>query len=44
MQKKEAMVIIKKMYYNPNVTCLSRKKLKIEKALKIERKQQKTYT
>ena len=41
--KKEALVIIKKMYYNPSVVCLSRKKLKIEKALKIEEKQQKQY-
>jgi hypothetical protein len=42
--KKEAMVIIKKMYYNPRVVCLSRKKLKIQKALAIEKKQQKKYT
>ncbi len=41
--KKEAMEIIKKMYYNPNVICLSRKRIKIEKALKIEEKQQKIY-
>lgn len=41
--KKEALVIIKKMYYNPNVVCLLRKKLKINKALKIEEKQQKEY-
>ncbi len=41
--KKEALAIIKKMYYNPNVVCLSRKKLKIQKALKIEKKQQKRY-
>lgn len=41
--KKEALVIIKKMYYNPSVVCLSRKKLKIEKALKVEEKQQKEY-
>jgi hypothetical protein len=41
--KKEALVIIKKMYYNPKVVCLSRKKLKIQKALKIETKQQKEY-
>jgi len=42
--KKEAVVVIRKMYYNPSVTCLSRKKSKIEKALEIERKQQLTYT
>jgi intein-encoded DNA endonuclease-like protein len=42
--KKEALVIIKKMYYNPSVVCLSRKKLKIEKALKIEENQQKKYS
>ncbi len=41
--KKEALVIIKKMYYNPRVICLPRKKLKIQKALKIEQKQQKEY-
>lgn len=41
--KSEALVIIKKMYYNPNVVCLSRKKLKINKALKVEEKQQKMY-
>lgn len=32
--KKEAMEIIKKMYYNDEVICLSRKRKKIEKALK----------
>jgi hypothetical protein len=41
--KKEALAIIKKMYYNPNVVCLSRKREKIEKALEIEKKQQKLY-
>ncbi len=41
--KKEALVIIDKMYYNPRVVCLTRKRLKVEKALKIERKQQKLY-
>lgn len=41
--KREAMEIIKKMYYNPKVICLSRKRLKIEKVLKIEEKQQKKY-
>lgn len=41
--KKEAMEIIKKMYYNPNVVCLPRKRIKIEKVLKIEKKQQKKY-
>jgi len=41
--KKEALVVIKKIYYNSKVVCLSRKKLKIEKALKIEEKQQKKY-
>jgi hypothetical protein len=41
--KGDALVIIKKMYYNPKVICLSRKKLKIKKALKIEAKQQKKY-
>ncbi len=41
--KKEAMEIIKKMYYNPNVICLSRKRIKIGKALEIEKKQQQKY-
>lgn len=41
--KKEALVIIKKMYYNPDVVCLSRKRVKIEKALKTEEEQQKSY-
>lgn len=42
--KKEALAIIKKMYYNPKVVHLSRKKEKIDKALLIENKQQKTYS
>lgn len=41
--KREALEVIKKMYYNPRVICLSRKKLKIIKALRVERIQQKTY-
>lgn len=41
--KKEAMEIIKKMYYNPNVICLSRKRIKIERTLEIEKRQQKKY-
>jgi hypothetical protein len=41
--KKEAVEIIKKMYYDKKVICLSRKRLKIEKALKINLKQQQTY-
>lgn len=41
--KKEALVIIKKMYYNPRVVCLSRKRIKIQKALEIEKIQQKKY-
>ncbi len=41
--KKEALEVIKKMYYTPRVVCLSRKRLKIKKALEIERKQQKSY-
>jgi hypothetical protein len=41
--KKEALAIIKKMYYNRKVVCLSRKKEKIEKALLVEKEQQKTY-
>ena len=41
--KKEALVIIKKMYYNPDVVCLSRKKIKINKVIETERKQQLNY-
>ena len=41
--KKEAIEVIKKMYYNQNVVSLSRKRIKIKKALKIEEKQQKIY-
>lgn len=41
--KKEALEIIRKMYYNPGVVCLSRKRTKIEKALMIEKKQQMKY-
>lgn len=42
--KKEALEIIKKMYYSPTVVCLSRKKIKIERALAIEKEQQARYT
>ena len=42
--KKEALEIIKRMYYNPDVVCLSRKKNKVQKALNIEREQQLRYT
>ncbi len=42
--KKEALELIKKMYYNPHVICLSRKHKKIQKTLEINRKQQLTYT
>lgn len=42
--KKEALVIIKKMYYNRKIVCLSRKRIKIEKALAIEKKQQRRYS
>lgn len=41
--KKEALEIIKKMYYSKEVVCLSRKRLKIEKALDVEKKQQARY-
>ncbi len=41
--KKEALEIIKKMYYSPSVVCLSRKKIKIQKALKTEKIQQRKY-
>lgn len=36
--KREALAIIRKMYYSPNVICLSRKRLKIQKALDIEKR------
>jgi intein-encoded DNA endonuclease-like protein len=42
--KEQSLAIIKKMYYNPKVICLSRKRIKIEKALLVEKKQQKMYT
>lgn len=41
--KKEALVIIEKMYYNSRVVCLGRKRAKVKKALAIEKKQQKKY-
>jgi len=41
--KKEALVIIKEMYYSPRVLCLNRKKEKIQKALLVEKKQQHLY-
>ncbi len=41
--KKESVEIIKKMYYTPKVISLSRKRLKIQKALEVEKKQQKIY-
>lgn len=41
--KKEALELIKKMYYSPDVVSLSRKRLKIEKALEVEREQQSKY-
>ncbi|MDB5254811.1 MAG: hypothetical protein JWL92_187 [Candidatus Nomurabacteria bacterium] len=41
--KREALELIKKMYYSQDVVCLSRKKLKIDKALEVEREQQSKY-
>lgn len=41
--KKEALEIIKKMYYNPKVVCLTRKRSKVKKALIMESRQQKKY-
>ena len=41
--KKEAVEVIKKMYYNQKVVCLSRKWTKIERILFVEKKQQKEY-
>lgn len=34
--KAESLILLRKMYYNPSVVCLSRKRIKVEKALKIE--------
>lgn len=42
--KKEALEIIGKMYYSPSVVSLSRKRIKIQKALVIEKEQQQQYT
>jgi len=41
--KKEGLEIVKKMYYNQDVVCLSRKYKKIQKSLIINNKQQKRY-
>ncbi len=41
--KRDSLEIIKKMYYSQDVVCLPRKKLKIEKALAVEREQQSKY-
>lgn len=41
--KRESMEIIRNMYYNPGVVCLSRKFVKIKKALAIEKKQQSKF-
>ena len=36
--KNESLILLREMYYNPDVVCLSRKRLKIEKALAVEGK------
>ena len=41
--KKEALVIIGKMYYDKKVVCLLRKRIKIDKALTMDKKQQRKY-
>ena len=41
--KREALEIISKMYYTPDVICLTRKRHKIFKALEIEKIQQNKY-
>lgn len=41
--KKDTIAIIKKIYYSPDVVCLSRKRKKIERALVVESKQQELY-
>lgn len=42
--KKEAMEIISKMYYNPRVICLKRKRDKIFKSIKVNKLQQEMYS
>ena len=41
--KKEALEIIRRMYYSSGVVCLGRKKSKIDEALLVEARQQKEY-
>ncbi len=41
--KKEALEIVKKMYYTVDVVCLTRKLIKIRKALRVEERQQNIY-
>lgn len=36
--KAESLILLSKMYYNPSVICLSRKRIKVEKALAVEGK------
>lgn len=37
--KAESLILLRNMYYNPSVVCLSRKRIKVEKALAVEGKQ-----
>jgi len=41
--KSESLKLLPKLYYNKNVICLSRKRIKIEKALKVNNKQSLNY-
>lgn len=37
--KSESLILLPKLYYNPSVVCLSRKRIKVEKALLVEGKE-----
>lgn len=41
--KAESLKLLSKLYYNPDVICLYRKRIKIEKALKVNNKQSLNY-
>lgn len=41
--KAESLKLLPKLYYDKNVVCLSRKRIKIEKALKVDKKQSLNY-
>lgn len=41
--KRESLKLLPKLYYDKNVVCLSRKRLKIERALRVNNKQSLNY-